>query len=63
MVVFTYKTPMFAIGALQYTALINVSFVIQEKPWRDSIINKQHIFNEIIFYISLFFLVAFGSLP
>jgi hypothetical protein len=54
---------MFAIGALQYTALINVSFVIQEKPWRDSIIIKQHIFNEIIFYISLFFLVAFGSLP
>ena len=40
LVVFTYKTPMFAIGALQFTVLMNISFIIQEKPWKDNIVNK-----------------------
>ena len=42
------------------TIILNIAFVAQEKPWTESAVNKQHIFNEVVLYFAYIFLISFN---
>ena len=42
--------------------LVMLAFVLSEAQWEDSIINKQHVINELAFYLVLLHIVVFVGL-
>ena len=41
--------------------LCMLAFAVTEMPWRDTLINNQHIFNEVLTYFTCIFLLFFNS--
>ena len=61
-ILFLTQVPFLAIIILMLTCLVMLSFVFTEAQWEDSIINQQHVINEIAFYLILLHVVSFVGL-
>lgn len=60
-IVYMSHMPLIGISAMIIAVMIYLAFVIQEKPWKDSLVNTQHIINEAGLYLALIFLVTFKA--
>ena len=61
-ILFTLKVPFLGVITLMLACLGVLAFVLSETQWEDSIINQQHIVNEIALYIVLCHVVIFCGL-
>jgi hypothetical protein len=58
-IVFMFHKPFFGSMILLAISLSILGYVICESQWEDSLINQQHIVNEVALYICLVFVVLF----
>ena len=61
-ILFLTQLPFLAVIIMMLTCLVMLSFVFTEAQWEDSIINQQHVINEIAFYLVLLHVVSFVGL-
>ena len=53
--------PLFGVWILLGGTICMIAYAVTEMPWRDSIINHQHIFNEFMTYFICIFLLLFNG--
>ena len=52
---------LFGVWMLLGGTMLMLAFAVTEVPWNDSIINVQHIFNELVTYLTCIFLLLFNG--
>jgi len=60
--IFMFQWPFFALVTLVVITLCLMAFLFNYKQWEDSLINYQHIVNEIALYILLVLVLLFTGL-
>lgn len=58
---FVFETPLFAALSLVGVSLLMMGVLLTERQWEASLINVQHLVNEIVLYLVLVLLVLFTS--
>lgn len=61
-ILFMTQIPFLAVALMMLTCLAMLALVFNSAQWEDSIINQQHVVNEIAFYLVLLHVIVFVGL-